>query len=72
MMKRTEDRQIEPLAMCVADAARAVGVSTRTLWAEIAGNRLQCVRLGTRRRTVVRMDDLREWLDAQTEGVNRV
>ncbi|MBK9120320.1 MAG: hypothetical protein IPM18_12075 [Phycisphaerales bacterium] len=51
------------IALGLADAARATGVSTRTLWAEIAGGRLRVVRPTGRRRVLVLVEDLKRWLD---------
>jgi excisionase family DNA binding protein len=51
-----------PIAVTIAEAARLVGLSARTLWAEIASGRLRVVRV--RRRTLIRYADLTAWFES--------
>lgn len=54
---------IKPLALSVANAARAVGIGRSTLWLHIGRGEVPTVRLG--RRTLVRVAALDEWLKRQ-------
>jgi excisionase family DNA binding protein len=56
---------IPPLAVGASEAARMLGISTRTLWAMTNCGKLPYVKLG--RRTLYPIDDLRAWLQAQTQ-----
>ncbi|MBK9119100.1 MAG: hypothetical protein IPM18_05795 [Phycisphaerales bacterium] len=59
--------------MSLPRAAEAVGVSARTLWSEAACGRLRITRLPGRRRALIKIEDLRLWLDGKSvpaaEGV---
>lgn len=50
----------EPLAVPIPEAARLSGCSRSTLYAEISKGNLKIRKVG--RRTIVAMDDLRNWL----------
>lgn len=51
---------MEPLAVPIPEAARLGGVGRSTIYAEIAKGNLKFRKVG--RRTIIAMDDLREWL----------
>lgn len=51
----------EPLAVSITEAARMAGIGRTSLYEEIGRGALPARKIG--RRTVVRIDDLREWLD---------
>jgi len=64
----------EPLALRPRDAAKALGISARTLWGLTAPRGpIPCVRIGHgKRRTVLySTDELRAWLRRQAEAANR-
>ncbi len=50
----------------MADAARMIGVSARTLWSMANAGELPIVRI--RRRVLFNVAALREWVDARTKG----
>ena len=50
----------EPLAVPIPEAARLSGCGRSTLYAEISKGSLKIRKVG--RRTIVAMDDLRNWL----------
>ena len=50
----------EPLAVPIPEAARLSGVGRSTLYAEISKGNLKIIKVN--RRTIIAMDDLREWL----------
>ena len=50
----------EPLAVPIPEAARLSGCGRSTLYAEISKGNLKIRKVG--RRTIVAMDDLRNWL----------
>jgi excisionase family DNA binding protein len=54
----------EPLAVPIAEAARLGGVGRSTIYAEISKGNLRIRKVG--RRTIVAMDDLRNWLASKT------
>jgi excisionase family DNA binding protein len=54
----------QPLALGLDGAAEATGVSRRTLQRAIAAGALPVTRVG--KRTLIRVDDLRAWLDRLT------
>jgi hypothetical protein len=59
------DKLAEPLALRPRDAARVLGISTRTLWAMTAPRGpIPCVRVGhgTRQLVLYPLDGLRAWL----------
>lgn len=56
---------IEPLAIPIHEAARLGGVSRSTIYQEIAKGKLKFRKIG--RRTIIAMDDLREWLASKAE-----
>lgn len=56
----------EPLAVPIPEAARLGGVGRSTIYAEIAKGNLKIRKVG--RRTIVAMDDLREWLASKTDS----
>ena len=49
-----------PLAVSIPEAARLGGVGRSTIYSEISKGNLKIRKVG--RRTIVAMDDLREWL----------
>lgn len=57
------------LALRPADAARAIGISTRLLWSMTNRGDIPCVRIG--RRIVYPLHLLREWLDTNAKGAGR-
>jgi hypothetical protein len=62
-----------PLALRPREAARALGISTRTLWGLTAPRGpIPCVRVGEgRRKTVLYpLDDLRVWLSRRAGSPN--
>lgn len=56
----------EPMLIGMADAARMIGVSARTLWSMANAGELPIVRI--RRRVLFNVAALREWVDARTKG----
>ena len=56
-----------PLALRPRDAAKALGISARTLWEWTRDGRVPCVRVGGGRRKVVLypVDQLQTWLQQQ-------
>ena len=63
-------QSIESLALRPRDAAKALGISTRTLWALTAPRGpISCVRVGSGKRRVVLypIAALQAWLSAQAE-----
>jgi len=56
----------EPLAVPSPEAARLGGVGRSTIYSEIAKGNLKIRKVG--RRTIVAMDDLREWLASKTDS----
>ena len=50
----------EPLAVTIVEAARLGGVGRSTIYSEISKGNLKVRKVG--RRTIVAMDDLRNWL----------
>ena len=63
-------QSIESLALRPRDAAKALGISPRTLWALTAPRGpISCVRVGSGKRRVVLypIAALQGWLNAQTE-----
>ena len=56
----------EPLAVPIPEAARLGGVGRSTIYSEIAKGNLKIRKVG--RRTIVAMDDLREWLASKTDS----
>jgi excisionase family DNA binding protein len=56
-----------PLALRPREAAKALGISDRTLWALTKAGKVPFVRLG--RSILYPLHTLREWLDKQTGGV---
>jgi excisionase family DNA binding protein len=57
---------LEPLAMRAKDAARLLGISTRTLWSMTAGGEIPHVRV--RRIVTYPVDALRDWLRRRAKG----
>ena len=58
---------VDPHAMRVPDAARFIGVSERGIWAALSTGELPSAKVRGRR--LVRVEDLRAWVDrAVTEG----
>ena len=55
-----KDEMIEPLAVPIPEAARLGGVGRSTIYSEISKGNLKIRKVG--RRTIIAMDDLREWL----------
>lgn len=56
----------EKLAWSVHEAARVVGLSARTLQVAISRGELKRVKVG--RRTLLRPEDVRAWIDSQVAG----
>lgn len=56
----------DPMLIGMADAARMIGVSARTLWSMANAGELPTVRI--RRRVLFNVAALREWVDARTKG----
>lgn len=52
-------------ALSMKEAARAYGVSERTIWAEIAAGHLRAAKVG--RRVLVTVDALRDWIDSKSK-----
>jgi hypothetical protein len=67
-----ETQSVESLALRPREAAKAIGVSPRTLWGLTAPRGpIPCLRLGhgTRKTVLYPVDQLREWLNQQaTKG----
>lgn len=59
---------VEPLALRPAQAAKALGVSARTLWAWTRAGLVPCIRVGSGKRqiTLYSAEQLREWLRGQS------
>lgn len=55
---------IEPIAVPIPEAARLGGVGRSTIYAEVAKGNLKVRKIG--RRTVIAMEDLRDWLASKT------
>lgn len=54
----------EPLAVPILEAARLGGVGRSTIYAEISKGNLKIRKVG--RRSIIAMDDLRDWLASKT------
>ena len=54
----------EPLAVPIPEAARLGGVGRSTIYSEISKGNLRIRKVG--RRTIIAMDDLRQWLASKT------
>ncbi|MDZ4847765.1 MAG: helix-turn-helix domain-containing protein [Pirellulaceae bacterium] len=59
----TLSRAQEPLLVDAREAARMMGISTRTLWTLANMRTIPSIRIGRARR--YSLDDLREYIDAQ-------
>ena len=59
-MLAKDTQMTEPLAVPIPEAARLSGCGRSTLYAEISKGNLKIRKVG--RRTIVAMDDLRNWL----------
>ncbi|MFO0795920.1 MAG: helix-turn-helix domain-containing protein [Gemmataceae bacterium] len=59
-----------PLALRPRDAAKALGISTRTLWEWTRAGLVPCVRVGTGKRCAVLYPtaELHAWLNRQVEA----
>ena len=57
-----------PMALDAKQAAQALNISTRKLWELTNRKMVPHVRIG--RRVLYPADQLKAWLDGQTEGVN--
>lgn len=62
-MKDTQ--MTEPLAVPIPEAARLGGVGRSTIYAEISKGNLKFRKVG--RRTIIAMDDLRDWLASKVD-----
>jgi excisionase family DNA binding protein len=51
------------LALNVVEAAKAAGISRSTLYEEIRRGELRVLKVG--RRSIIRVDDLKRWLDSR-------
>lgn len=60
---------IPRLALRPREAAHALGISERLLWSKTNSGAIHCVRIG--RRVLYPVDELRDWLAAQTKGGGR-
>lgn len=60
--------KLEPISLSVTEAAKFIGVSRRTVCREIKEGKLPAVRIAGRRRVLVRIDDLKAYLDNQPKG----
>lgn len=60
MGRKLLENSVEPLAVSIAQAAQAVGVSRRTLTSEIRDGRLRTARV--RKRRVVPVEELRAYI----------
>lgn len=56
----------EPLCTSIPAAVKLSGVGRSSLYKEIKQGNLKIIKIGTR--TLIRMSDLRAWLDAKSEG----
>ena len=56
----------EPLAVPIPEAARLGGVGRSTIYTEISKGNLKIRKVG--RRTIIAMDDLRNWLATKSGG----
>jgi excisionase family DNA binding protein len=56
----------EPLALGAVEAARMLGIGTRTLWTLTKSGEIPHARVG--RRVLYPLHDLRQWLAARTRG----
>ena len=56
----------EPIAVSVVEATRLTGLGRSTLYAEIQKGNLKLTKVGAR--SLIKMSDLRAWLDAKSEG----
>ncbi len=54
----------EPLAVPISEAARLSGCGRSTIYSEISKGNLKIRKVG--RRSIIAMDDLREWLASKT------
>lgn len=61
-----DDGDVPRLALRPKDAARALGLSSRKLWAMTASGEVPHLRLG--KAVLYPVDSLREWLAQQVEG----
>ena len=59
-----EQQGAAPLAYCVPDAARAIGVNQRTVWRLLRAGELRSFKLGAR--TLIRADELRALIDRKS------
>lgn len=55
----------EPINLGADDAARTLGISTRTLWSWTSAGRIPHVRLG--RRVLYPVESLRAWVRSQVD-----
>ena len=55
-----------PLAVSIPEATRLTGLGRSTLYAEIQKGNLKLTKVGAR--SLIKMSDLRAWLDAKSEG----
>lgn len=56
----------DPMLVGMADAAKMLGISTRTLWTLTNSGEIPHARIG--RRVLLNVAALREWVDARTKG----
>ena len=56
----------QPLLLTPAQAAKALAISPRKLWAMTASGEIPHVRIG--RSVRYSLDDLHRWIDEQTQG----
>jgi excisionase family DNA binding protein len=62
-VNRKDNQMTEPLAVAIPEAARISGVGRSTIYSEISKGNLKIQKVG--RRTVVTLQNLREWLTSK-------
>lgn len=60
-----DQRDLEPLLVKPAEAARLISLSERNLWGRTASGEIRCIRIG--RSVRYRVDDLKAWIESQQE-----
>jgi len=63
------DSGVPMLALRPKEAALALGISERLLWAKTNAGEIPCIRVG--RRVVYPVDQLRDWMARQTKPPNK-
>ena len=65
---KSNSLEVPTLLLTPAQAAEALAISTRKLWAMTASGEIPCLRIGRSVRYPVQ--DLQRWIDDQTKGRN--